>query len=924
MSTKKSQTFYDSVKQDQRYKIAVGSPSPKTIENYDKIQHLLKFALRPYQVEALSAFQLFWKDGFDSRSLKQKTAQSGKNDEGKDVAWNKVGFEMATGSGKTLLMGATILDLWHRGYRDFLILTPNTILFDKTIENFTPRAVKSIFGDGWNLTYNLVTGNSYRDKTCNWEDDRDISFYVFNMQKFYDKATSSGQKDGGDTMKGVPYVRRPLEDSLWRDKTGQHTISFVEFLRERRPVIISDEAHHYQQKKTTEAIFEFLPRAVLEFTATSLEKGGESEGFGQDNLYKYPMQRYINEGYGKRIFAVGCGTSDEKTTDEVSDSDKQKLVWGILIHLLKWEALTAVNAPVKKAMLLTKARSISHADAVNDYLKNWPDSVSSELDDVLEQVNREGTDIAKIVRQNIPKNKIELIKKMSAVAKSVFTIHSENKSDEEIWTEYQSLDDNKAEIVNQVRIFSEGVDYDNFYTIVVLGDTVEKVGLAAAQLIGRGLRLYKEKREFDILGNELKEQSEILHVICERGRRFDKIVEEIRENLELSPASIEIPTEEEERENKVNRKIIDDYEIPILQIRPVATGKSFEEVLKDKSLSVPAFIDEVCGLSKGEKVLKPEVLAMVDYAEITSEEIELQKDKPTTTRRSITLSKGEIARWALDFIEQTGSFIGNNSFDTARKLIETIINSGIQVDTAYAIDYKRALKALEKSIIEFYGRKSFELMFKSQFTFRKKNVKDIFIDGRVVVRKREGHTLNLIASHQEMSSHLQQKGIVVEGYKYSVRPYVRFDSPPEKWVADALEHLCSLDKKKKSFWVRNEPRTEYPVEVKPASFYPDFLAFIGGKWIIVDVKGKHLAEAKQIDDRKKALKLLEKEGGVQTFFLVDKVMEKRGFKAVEIASVNDLEGFDELRHEELAIEEFTDGTIQTLLDDKKIKYGHKK
>jgi type III restriction enzyme len=400
MSTKKSETFYDLVMQDQQYKIAVGLPSPKTIENYDKIQYLLKFALRPYQVEALSAFQLFWKDRFDSRSLKQKTIQSGKDDEGKDVAWNKVGFEMATGSGKTLLMGAAILDLWHRGYRDFLILTPNTILFDKTIENFTPRAVKSIFGDGWNLTYNLVTGNSYRDKTCNWEGDRDISFYVFNMQKFYDKAASSGQKDGEDTMKGVPYVRRPLEDSLWRDKSGNHTISFVEFLRERRPVIISDEAHHYQQKKTTEAIFELLPSAVLEFTATSLEKDGGSENFGQDNLYKYPMQRYINEGYGKRIFAVGCGTSDEKTTDEVSESDKQKLVWGILIHLLKWEALAAVNAPVKKAMLLTKARSINHANAIDNYLKNWPDSVSSELNDALEQVNREGTDIAKIVRQN--------------------------------------------------------------------------------------------------------------------------------------------------------------------------------------------------------------------------------------------------------------------------------------------------------------------------------------------------------------------------------------------------------------------------------------------------------------------------------------------------------------------------------------------
>ncbi len=916
MKNNKQKTFYDLVSQDQQYKIAVGSASPKTIEKFDKIQQLLKFPLRPYQLEALSSFQLFEKDRFDSRSLKEKTIQESRDDEGKPVQWHKVGFEMATGSGKTLLMGATILDLWHKGHRDFLILTPNTILFDKTIENFTPRAVKSIFGDGWNLSYNLVTGNSYRDKTCNYEEDKDISFYIFNMQKFYDKGTSMGQKVGEDTMKGVPYVRRPLEESVWRDKSGNHTISFVEFLRERRPVIISDEAHHYQQKKTMEAILELLPSIVLEFTATSLEKD-ESDYSGQNNLYKYPMQRYITDGYGKRIFAVGCGTSDEKTTDEVTDSDKQKLIWGMLIHLLKDEALAAVNAPVKKSMLLTKARSIKHADFIDVYLKNWPDAVSGELDEVLEQVNRESTDIAKIVKQNIPKNKAELVKKLKRVANSVFTIHSKNKSEEETWTEYQSLDDNKAEIVNQVRVFTEGVDYDNFYTIVILGDTnedgkIKKASLVTAQLCGRGLRLYKEKREFDVLEHELKEQSEILNVVCDHGKRFEKFVTELQEKMQLAAGTIEIPAEEEDRENKVNKEIIDDYEIPILQIKPVATGKSFEDTLKDKTLSVEAFISEVCSVLKGDKVLKPEVMAAIDYAEITRGEIEIQKDKPATTRRTITLSKDEISRWAWHFVEEVGPFIGNNSIGAVKNLIDKIINAGIQVDTAYAIDYKKALKALKKSIIDFYASKSFELMFRSQFTLRKKNVKNVFVDGKVTVRKRDGKTINLIPSYQEMTSHQQQKGIIVEGYQHAIKPYVKFDSPPEKLVADALEHLCVLDKNKKSFWVRNEPKTEYPVEVKPAPFYPDFLAYIKGKWAVIDVKGKHLAETKQIDERKKVLKLLEKEGKISTYFLVDKVMEKKGFEGQKIQSLDDFSSFDELRHAELGDEEFINGTSPDL------------
>jgi len=73
-------------------------------------------------------------------------------------------------------------------------------------------------------------------------------------------------------------------------------------------------------------------------------------------------------------------------------------------------------------------------------------------------------------------------------------------------------------------------------------------------------------------------------------------------------------------------------------------------------------------------------------------------------------------------------------------------------------------------------------------------------------------------------------------------------------------------------------KTEYPVEVKPAPFYPDFLAFINGKWIIVDVKGRHLADAKQIERPKKALKLLEKEGGIQTFSLLIRLWKKEGLR----------------------------------------------
>ena len=86
-------SFYHLVSRDSQYKAVVNSPSPKNVDNLREIERLLRFPLRPYQLEALSAFQLFWKDGFDSRSLKQKTVESTKDENGKEIAWNKVGFE---------------------------------------------------------------------------------------------------------------------------------------------------------------------------------------------------------------------------------------------------------------------------------------------------------------------------------------------------------------------------------------------------------------------------------------------------------------------------------------------------------------------------------------------------------------------------------------------------------------------------------------------------------------------------------------------------------------------------------------------------------------------------------------------------------------------------------------------------------------
>src|SRR3972149_752126 len=55
-------------------------------------------------------------------------------------------FALATGIGKTRLMGACIYDLWRtRGYRNFFILAPGSTIYDKLRAELQPSHLKYMF-----------------------------------------------------------------------------------------------------------------------------------------------------------------------------------------------------------------------------------------------------------------------------------------------------------------------------------------------------------------------------------------------------------------------------------------------------------------------------------------------------------------------------------------------------------------------------------------------------------------------------------------------------------------------------------------------------------------------------------------------------------------------------------------------------------
>jgi len=77
-----------------------------------------KFELRNYQKEALGRFDFYFTD----YAQKQKPVH--------------LLFNMATGSGKTLIMAAQIIYLYKKGYRNFVFFTRLGNIIEKTKENF--------------------------------------------------------------------------------------------------------------------------------------------------------------------------------------------------------------------------------------------------------------------------------------------------------------------------------------------------------------------------------------------------------------------------------------------------------------------------------------------------------------------------------------------------------------------------------------------------------------------------------------------------------------------------------------------------------------------------------------------------------------------------------------------------------------------
>ncbi len=354
-------------------------------------------------------------------------------------------FALATGVGKTRLMGAFIAYLYtQHNIKNFFVVAPNTTIYDKLKKDLSDiNSPKYVFkGLGcFSTPPQIITDDDYREKTISIFES-DVRIFVYNIDKF--------NKENANMKK----VNECIGDSFYQYLSGLPDL-----------VLIMDESHHYRADRGAQALNELNPLLGLELTATPLVNTGTKQVPFKNVVFEYPLSKAIADGYTRTPFAVTRSDIDFYNFGE-QQLDKMMLLDGISCHestKRKLEVYAANHGKrVVKPFMLVVCKDTDHASWVESFIK------SDEF-------------------------------RGGAYRSKTITVHSKQKGSETESNTRLLLDvessDNPIEIVIHVNMLKEGWDVNNLYTIVPLRTAASKI--LREQMVGRGLRLPYGERTGD-------------------------------------------------------------------------------------------------------------------------------------------------------------------------------------------------------------------------------------------------------------------------------------------------------------------------------------------------------------------------------------------------------------------------------------------
>ena len=478
-------------------------------------------------------------------------------------------FSIATGVGKTRLMGACIAYLYlDKGIKNFFVLAPNLTIYNKLIEDFGNSSnPKYVFNGIADFVHNkpvIITGDNYNQVSSLFS-ETEIRINIFNVSKF--ARETKPVVEGGRNM--APRIKRLSEylgQSYWEYLSGLNDL-----------VILMDEAHRYHADKSKVAINELQPILGIELTATPIDE--KSNQF-RNVVYEYSLAQALTDGLYVKNPTIATRKDFKSQGKSEEEIEKIKLQDAISIHEdtkqeLKLYALNSGKRLVKPFILVVCVNT-THAKSIYDLIN------SNEF--------YEG-----------------------AYASKVLQIDSTTRNEELVEQQFISLEseDNEIEIVIHVNMLKEGWDVTNLYTIVPL--RASNAPILVEQTIGRGLRLpFSGERT----GNEKVDK---LTVVAHDN--FDKVIEAARNpNSVLNKLNF-IKIDEEDLKQRVEVVTVQNTIQQNIQKEQEEVNKIIEPAQKQKQqnivdakkvlVNVIPFFNTNSQVKKVDDLMKPEVRAQV-------------------------------------------------------------------------------------------------------------------------------------------------------------------------------------------------------------------------------------------------------------------------------------------------------------------------
>lgn len=427
------------------------------IEIPEYITQNLSKTLREYQISALKHY------------LKQRQKPS----------TNHLMFNMATGSGKTLIMAALMLECYKNGYRDFVFFVNSNAILEKTKANFCDeKSAKYLFTreiiiDNKQIHINAINSLAESKESC-------INIYFDTVQGLY-------------SLFNV--VR---ENAIMLDDLKAHKIVFL-----------ADEAHHLnantkkQDEEDLKSGWEGMINAcfkqnvenlMLEFTATIPKFEAVMEKYKDKIVFEYALKQFYADKYSKKIYLLKYENAKME----------YRFLGAIVMNVFRQFVAYKYGVVHFKPVILFKSENIAQSRENEQRFKDFVEHLESQtLRDFHNGLDEKSGFLLLAFEffaihykgKDFYSELLFYIKESFAYSHFIVNMNSkDDESKKQMLINSLENKDNFVRVIFAVDKLNEGWDVLNLFDIVRLNTKIRGVSKTIttkeAQLIGRGARYY--------------------------------------------------------------------------------------------------------------------------------------------------------------------------------------------------------------------------------------------------------------------------------------------------------------------------------------------------------------------------------------------------------------------------------------------------